>query len=129
MGLIKETANLELSKKEQSEKATRGLVTAAFIAGKETEQLVSFITNRNYGLEFWGGVGVQCIDWNPQEPNVIAAVTLKTNQLEVWKVDTAEMLALMYIDKKLATIQWSPHDPNRIIGRVLDKNGFMVIDY
>ena len=58
MGLIKETANLELSKKEQSEKATRGLVTAAFIAGKETEQLVTFITNRNYGLEFWGGVGV-----------------------------------------------------------------------
>ena len=64
VGLIKETANLELSKKEKSQKATRSLVTTAFIAGKESEQLVSFITNRNYGLEFWGGVGVQCIDWN-----------------------------------------------------------------
>ena len=56
-------------------------------------------------------------------------MTLKTNQLEIWKVDTAEMLALMYIEKKLATIQWSPHDPTKLVGRVLDKNGFMFIDY
>ena len=100
-----------------------------FIAGRETEKVIGFIAGRDFNPDIWGGVGIQCIDWHPTEPNILAAVTLKTNQLEVWKVDTAEILCILDIEKKLASIQWSPHEQNKILGRTLGKNGVVLIDY
>ena len=45
--------------------------------------------------DIWGGVGVSCIDWNSIQTNVLAAVTMVTNRLEVWRVDTRKMISIM----------------------------------
>lgn len=57
----------------------RSGLTKSFVVGKESEKFVSFLSGYDLAPEVWGGVGVSCIDWHPTEPNMLAALTLKTN--------------------------------------------------
>ena len=58
--------------------------------------------------DVWGGVGVACIDWNKMQSNVLAAVTMVTNRLEVWQVDLRKMISIMDLEAKVTMIKWSP---------------------
>ena len=60
------------------------MIMKNFVVGRETEKIMQFISGRDFNPEIWGGVGISCIDWHPTQPNIIAALTLKTNQLEIW---------------------------------------------
>ena len=42
--------------------------------------------------DVWGGVSVACIDWHPKKGNLLAAMTLKTNNLEIWDVESGQLI-------------------------------------
>lgn len=52
----------------------------------DESKFVDFVFGIETGKEIWGGVGISCIDWSPLEDNLLAAVTLKTDRLEIWNV-------------------------------------------
>lgn len=78
--------------------------------------------------DIWGGVGLQAIVWSPHEENVLAAITLKTNRLEIWNVKSGVMLAIADLRDAIFELQWSPHDQNLLVGRKKDSACIYRID-
>ena len=79
-----------------------------------------FILGRDLYPEIWGGVGIACFDWHPTEPNMLAAVTLKTNKLEIWRVDTGKMISIMDIGRQISLIRWHLGEPTKLILKQYD---------
>lgn len=104
-------------------------ITKSFVVGKESEKFMSFLSGYDLSSDIWGGVGVTCVDWHPQESNLLAALTLKTDQLEVWRIDCAQMVAVISLGKRCGSIQWNPHNPNQLMARILDSGHILLIDY
>lgn len=67
-------------------------MTKKFVVGKESSKVASFIIGLSLNSDIWGGVGVSCVDWHPKEENLLAAMTLKTNRLEIWNVKSCQMV-------------------------------------
>ena len=99
---IKETALIETTDQEKYEIAIRKGIVKTFVVNKDTERVASFVSGVDLDPEIWGGVGLTCIEWHPTEANTLAAITMKTNQLEVWKVDCAQMIAILELEKCVA---------------------------
>lgn len=78
--------------------------------------------------EIWGGVGLQAIVWSPHMENIIAAVTLKTNRLEIWNVKSGTMIAILDLRAPIFELKWSPHDPNLIVAREKEADCIYKID-
>jgi len=68
------------------------------------------LLGKNTEKDIWGGVGIHCIDWSPLEDNLLAAVTLKTDRLEIWQVNKGAMVAILDLKGKVSCIKWSLHD-------------------
>lgn len=94
----------------------------------QEDKLAGMIFGIETDKEIWGGVGLQAIAWSPHEENILAAVTLKTNRLEIWKVNMGVMVAIIDLKGAIFEIKWSPHDPNLLIGREKDNHWFFKID-
>ena len=60
--------------------------------------------------EIWGGVGISCIDWHPSKENLIAAVTRRTDRLELWQVDKGVMVYIANLNIQASRISWNPHN-------------------
>ena len=76
----------------------------------------------------WGGVGIACIDWNQVRPNILAAVTLKTNLLEVWDVEKAVMVNIHELPKQVQMVRWSPHRENSLLAVAVKSAKLFLID-
>jgi len=99
----KKNANLKVNETEDAEQIFRQTLLKRFVIGKESEKVVSFLSNRDLSSdEIWGGVGISCIDWHPSQPNLLAAVTLKKNNLEVWDTQTGAVVAIIELPDRIA---------------------------
>jgi WD40 repeat protein len=83
----------------------------------DESKVLEFILGLEPSKEIWGGVGISCIDWSPLEDNLLAAVTLKTDRLEIWDVQKGVMLAILDLKGKIINIKWSPNDNSTLIAR------------
>ena len=72
------------------------------IAAAIEGQIFSRIHGQDVHKDIWGGVSIACIDWHPLEENLLAATTLKTNRLEIWRVDQGAMICIMDLKGKTA---------------------------
>lgn len=91
-------------------------------------ELTGLIFGIETDKEIWGGVGIQAIAWSPHEENILAAVTLKTNRLEIWNVEKGAMVAIYDLRAAFFEIKWGPHDPNLLIAREINAQSLFKID-
>ena len=71
-------------------------------------EINAFLYGFDANKEIWGGVGVSCIEWNPIDQNILAAVTMKTNRLEIWDVARGQMISIMDLPKSAQKVIWNP---------------------
>ncbi len=62
------------------------------MSGKESAKVAEFMLGMDLNTDVWGGVSVACIDWHPKKGNLLAAMTLKTNNLEIWDVESGQLI-------------------------------------
>lgn len=74
--------------------------------------MLAFMYGFEVNPEIWGGVGILCAEFHPTDSTLLAALTLKTSQLEVWRVDCAQMVGIMNLEKRVTSLQWNPYNPN-----------------
>ena len=74
-------------------------------------------------------MSIACIDWHPFEENILAATTLKTNRLEIWRVDQGAMICIMDLRGKTAQLKWNPHNSDELLVRLQDSHHYYLIDY
>ena len=98
-------------------------------AGKKVRSITQALLGIDINQEIWGGVGITCLDWNPVEPNLLAAVTSKTQRLEIWKVDKGQMIYIMDLLMKVSSIRWNPHNGSQLMALEKDKDKLLLIDY
>jgi WD40 repeat protein len=84
---IKKTAMLPSTQAEQTKDNVRKYFSKKFVTGKESAKVYEFILGMDLNTDVWGGVGVSCVDWHPTVKNLLAAISLKTNVLEIWNVE------------------------------------------
>ena len=97
--------------------------------GLRLRDIGEFILGKELFPDIWGGVGIACFDWHPTEPNLLAAVTLKTNKLEVWRVDEGKMISIVNVAKPISYIRWLPSESTKIIMKEYDSTNFHICDY
>ena len=93
----------------------------------KTENILQSI-DKTLKTDIWGGVGVACLEWSLLQPNLLAAVTFKTQTLEVWDTQTCNFINRIKFDQKICKVSWSPSEKNTLL--LLTTNGFVFkVDY
>jgi len=97
---------------EQKGSITKNGASTSSTAKKKKEEpsLIKKLLGLNNNRQLWGGVGIACLDWNCIKPNILGAVTLKTNMLEIWNVESGTIENIIELPRPVHMIRWSPHD-------------------
>ena len=114
---------------QKSESMISGVSNDKIKAGKKVRSITQALLGIDINQEIWGGVGITCLDWSPVEPNLLAAVTSKTQRLEIWKVDKGQMIYIMDLLMKVSSIRWNPHNGSQLMALEKDKDMLLLIDY
>ena len=56
----------------------------------------------------FGGVGVSCLDFSPQNPKLLAACTIHSQLLEVWDTSLNQLIKTFKMGDGVLSVQWSP---------------------
>ena len=78
--------------------------------------------------DIWGGVGVVCMDWSTLQPNLLAAVTFKTNQLEIWDTETGNLIKQFYFDNRVIKVSWCPTSKDHLV-ILTDEHEGIILNY
>ena len=115
----------EVQSAEVEEQKQQSLIPAE----KKQPKLIHRILGAPERPEIWGGVGIACIDWNQIKPNLLAAVTLKTNMLEVWDIEQGTMVNIHELPRPVQMIKWSPHREDLLLAVADKASKLFLVDY